>query len=240
MPDASKRLIGILSTGRVNAALVDRFGEYERLFRAILGPDRFSYRNYWVVDGELPHSPDECDGWLITGSLHGAHEDHAWIRPLEAFIRSVRGSGRPLVGICFGHQIMAQALGGEVVKFDGGWALGIENYQSVADGEPVSACAVHQDQVVMPPPGATTILANDFCRHAALSYGREDEGEWARSYQFHPEFEVAWVAALIDAREGNGFDADTAARGRKSLADMADSDLSSAKIGHEIAAFLAG
>lgn len=238
MSERRQKTLGILTTGRVNPALVDEFGEYDVLFRRMLGPDRFNYRNYMVLDGELPGSVNECDCWLITGSRHGVYEDHAWLAPLEAFVRDLEGSGLPLVGICFGHQVIAQALGGKVVKFGGGWGLGVNRYMSSSSVEPVRALAVHQDQVVQAPPKAQTIMSNDFCANAALSYQRDDGAEWARSFQFHPEFSTAWVSALIEALAGKSFDQDTAARGRDTLRGVTDAHLSSQAVGDEIADFL--
>ncbi|MEM1366361.1 MAG: type 1 glutamine amidotransferase [Pseudomonadota bacterium] len=230
--------LGILTTGRVNPALIDRFGEYDVLFRSLLGEDRFHYRNYMVLDGELPSSIEDCDAWLVTGSKHGAYEDHPWIAPLENFIRALQAAAKPLVGICFGHQIIAQALGGKVVKFEGGWGLGVNAYDSLSHDGPVRALAVHQDQVVEAPAATKTIMSSDFCANAALSYHQSDGAEWARSYQFHPEFSPEWVAALIDALEGKSFDTGTAARGRQSLAGVEDGGLASSAVGLEIASFL--
>jgi GMP synthase-like glutamine amidotransferase len=94
------------------------------MFARLFEPRGFELRLWEVVDGDFPDGPDAADAWLITGSPHGVYEDRPWIAPLEAFIRDIRDAGRPLVGICFGHQIVAQAFGGRVEKFDGGWALG--------------------------------------------------------------------------------------------------------------------
>ena len=82
-----------------------------------------------IADNEFPAGPDAADGWLITGSKHGAYEDHDWIPPLEQLIRDIYAAGRPLVGVCFGHQIIAQALGGTVEKFKGGWSVGHTTYE---------------------------------------------------------------------------------------------------------------
>ena len=240
MSQAEPKSVGILTTGRVNPALIDRFGEYGALFCKLLGPDRFLYRNYMVLDGELPASMEECDAWLVTGSRHGAYEDHPWIAPLERFIRALREAAKPLVGICFGHQIIAQALGGKVAKFDGGWGVGVLQYSHYQHTDPVYALAVHQDQVVAQPPCSKTIMSSEFCQHAALSYHQPDGVEWARTYQFHPEFSPQWVSALIEALEGKSFDVDTVARGRLSLESVDDIQLASSAIGAEIADFLDG
>ena len=77
----------------------------------------------------FPTSVSSCDGWIVTGSAFGAYEDHAFIPPLEDFIRANYKADVPMAGICFGHQIMAQALGGKVEKFSGGWGVGYTNYE---------------------------------------------------------------------------------------------------------------
>ena len=71
----------------------------------------YACRTDFGVDGEFPASITEQDGWLVSGSRSGAYEDHPWIEPLEDFLRSAYAASVPVVGICFGHQILAQALG---------------------------------------------------------------------------------------------------------------------------------
>jgi len=82
--------IGILQTGRVSGNLKLEFGEYPEMFMNLLGDDRFTYEVYAVVDGVFPNGPEDCDGWIITGSVHGVYEAHDWIKPLEEFIRRKR------------------------------------------------------------------------------------------------------------------------------------------------------
>ena len=106
--------IGILQTGHAIPELHDELGEYADLFERLLDGHDFSFNRYNVVDGIFPGSVEAADGWLITGSKHGAYDDLPWIAELETFIRAIRDDGRPLVGGCLGHQIIAQALGGKV------------------------------------------------------------------------------------------------------------------------------
>ncbi|MBI1416530.1 MAG: type 1 glutamine amidotransferase [Limimaricola sp.] len=185
--------IGILTTGHAPDELRADHGDYADLFQRLLKDKGFSFVNYDVVDMEFPADVHDCDGWLVTGSRHGAYEDHPFIPPLEAFIRATYEAEVPMVGICFGHQIIAQALGGKVEKFKGGWAVGRQVYDW--QGQPVALNAWHQDQVVIKPPEAQVCASNEFCENAALVYGHR-----AFTVQAHPEFKSDFVAGLAAAR----------------------------------------
>nr|WP_240969544.1 type 1 glutamine amidotransferase [Sneathiella limimaris] len=174
----------------------------------MLGADSFDYVTYAVVDGEFPESIEDCDGWIITGSKHGAYEDHDWIPPLEAFIRALAKSNRPTVGICFGHQIMAQALGGEVVKSDKGWGVGFHEYENLETGKRAKLLAFHQDQVIKLPNGATVTHRSDFCPFAGIRYS-----ESCQSLQPHPEHGPGFTEALLKERRGKAIE--------ESVADIA-------------------
>ncbi|MCZ4351099.1 type 1 glutamine amidotransferase [Roseovarius aestuarii] len=185
--------IGILQTGHAPADIKADMGDYDAMFADLLAGHGLNYVTYNVVDNEFPNSAQECDGWLITGSKHGAYEDHDWIPPLEQLIRDIQANGSPLIGVCFGHQIIAQALGGVVEKFKNGWSIGRTEY--VLDGQPIALNAWHQDQVTTLPPGATVIGNSDFCDHAFLMYG-----DTILTMQPHPEHTSAFVQRLIESR----------------------------------------
>lgn len=185
-------LIGILQTGHAPEDLAEQ-GEYPDMFKRLLADHGFDFRTWRVVDEEFPESVTEADGWLITGSKHGVYEDHAFIAPLEQFIRDAFAARVPVAGICFGHQIMATALGGKVEKYPGGWSIGPTEYDF--GGERLTVNAWHQDQVVVPPPGAEVIATTPFCAYAGFAYDTR-----GISVQPHPEFGDAFVAGLIETR----------------------------------------
>ncbi|QUJ77128.1 type 1 glutamine amidotransferase [Sulfitobacter albidus] len=188
--------IGILQTGHSPEEMLEAHGNYSDRFTALLDGHGFAFQTFSVVDGEFPAGPQDADGWLITGSKHGAYEDHDWIPPLEDLIRDIAAAEQPMIGVCFGHQIIAQAMGGKVVKFPGGWSVGRTEY--TLDGETVALNAWHQDQVVERPDGARVVGSSQFCENAMLAYG---DHIW--TVQPHPEFGADFIEGLI-AHRGKG------------------------------------
>lgn len=191
--------ITILETGRPPGVLAEQFGDYPAMFAKMLG-EEFAVETFDVQSGELPDEPDANAAYLITGSPAGVYEDLPWIRPLEEFIRAAKNSR--VVGVCFGHQVMAEALGGQVEKSARGWGAGLHRYQ-VVRREPwmdhegtVAVPASHQDQIVVQPPNTNVVAKSDFTPFAALAW----VDRAAISFQFHPEFTPRFAKALIEKR----------------------------------------
>lgn len=186
--------IGILVCGHAIDEVAETHGDYGDWFVTLLAGQGFRFEIYNVVDMEFPASIDDADGWLLTGSRHGAYEDHPFIPPLEDFVREVYGTNKPMVGICFGHQLIAQALGGKVEKYKEGWAVGRQDYNFKGHGQ-VALNAWHQDQVMALPKDARVIAGNDFCKYAGLVYGDQ-----VYTVQPHPEFTNEVIAEYVELR----------------------------------------
>ena len=190
--------LAILETGYPPGGLDQKFGNYPEMFAQLLGPE-FEVHSFDVQAGELPQGPASHHAYLITGSPAGVYDPLPWIEPLSEFIRAAKGK---MVGVCFGHQIMAQALGGHVEKSDKGWGAGLHHY-SIVRREPwmdgagdIAIPASHQDQVIVQPPETEIVAASSFTPYAALAW----KARRAISFQFHPEFSPDFAKALIEKR----------------------------------------
>jgi len=191
--------IAILETGAPPPALATAHGDYPAMFRDLLG-EGFDLESFDVQAGEWPEA-GAFDAAIITFSSAGVYETDGWIAELLDWIRAAKGQTK-LVGVCFGHQAMGQALGGRVEKSDRGWGVGLHRYQVISP-EPwmtpaaatVAIPASHQDQVVDKPADARVLLRSDFTPFAGLAWGED-----AISFQAHPEFTPAFATELTAGR----------------------------------------
>ena len=223
--------LGILEAGPVHADLVDQHGEYVDVFRRFLAPrdSSLAFAKYAVHRDGPPADPMEQDAWLISGSRYGVYEDHSWIEPLKGFIRDCRDAGKPMIGVCFGHQIMAEALGGKAEKSHKGWGLGPHRYEYLggpswmttpANG--LTIHALHQDQVTSLPPDSAVIAQSGFCECAAVVYG-DPERPYGISIQAHPEFGDDFIGGVIQARSDD-LPSDLVSRARADIGVGLDRD----------------
>lgn len=209
--------VGILQTGAVpDVVLRDGHGTFSDMFEAALAPFGFTFHTFNVLDMDFPETPEDADAWLITGSRHGVYEDHDFIPPLESFIRAIHSADLPLVGVCFGHQIIAQALGGRVEKFDGGWVIGRTEYDW--GGETLHLNAWHQDQVLTPPKGARILASTPACANAAMAIG-----DRIFTVQPHPEFSAELIELFLNERSKGIVPDDLRDAARRELPNDVDS-----------------
>jgi GMP synthase-like glutamine amidotransferase len=226
--------LGVLQTGNPPPPLQERFGSYSAMVQDLLGPAH-EFVSFDVRRGELPASLAACDAYLITGSAAGVYDGDSWIAALKEFVNGASGQ-RPLIGVCFGHQLMAEAFGGQVVKAPQGWGIGLHRYQ-VHERAPwmddVSSIAVpvsHQDQVVQLPADAQVLGGSDFTPYGILAYPQR----LAISLQCHPEFAPEYAAALIGLRRGSRFTDEVAERALDTLQQPNDR----ARVGTWLSRFL--
>lgn len=187
--------ICILENGLTPDDLIGNFGSYPSMIERWLAPflpeARFTYTS--PVKGEPLPGPEEFDGYILSGSRYSAYEKAAWMLELIVFLQKLRDVRRPVFGICFGHQIMADAYGGLTTKAVKGWGVGAQFYEYVAGAVPKSAASFifHQDQVTEMPPEASRIGGSSHCPNGVFTYNFP-----AISVQYHPEFTPDYIRAL--------------------------------------------
>ncbi|KUJ83551.1 GMP synthase [Microbulbifer flavimaris] len=212
--------IGVLKTDDVRKELVGEFGEYPEMFADLLRAQdpTLEFVTYEVQRGHYPEDIDEVDAYLMTGSKTGVYEDKEWIPPLMDFVRKLHDKKKPTIGICFGHQLIAEALGGKTRKSGKGWGIGVHSYEmqempawmsEPRDG--FSLLVSHQDQVEELPEGARVLAASDFCPHAMVQVD-----DHILTMQAHPEFTKPYSNSLMELR-GEVFGEELVEKGKASL-----------------------
>ena len=196
--------LGIIEAGAVNPHLYKKYGSYADMIVKWLKPSlNFTDAETFAVykNKPIPY-PSSADIWVISGSKYGVYDNLAWLEPLKKFVRVVSRKAIPMIGICFGHQIIAEAMGGRVIKSTKGWGIGVQEYsiqnnpgwlEYSSEGIFLGlkgfykGFAFHQDQVVKVPDGCKVLAKNDFCPYAMLAYGSVEKPKIV-TLQTHPEF----------------------------------------------------
>lgn len=196
--------LGILKTDAVRPQWVPEFGEYPDMFIAMLklADPALEFTVYDVERGQYPADIDEVDAYLITGSKAGVYEDKPWIATLTAFVQQLHDRRKKLVGICFGHQMVAHALGGKVHKSPKGWGVGLHTHRFTSlpawhdqEDMDLDILVSHQDQVEVVAEGAQVLAGSEFCANAVCQIG-----EHILTFQGHPEFVKAYSRELLAFR----------------------------------------
>jgi GMP synthase-like glutamine amidotransferase len=197
-------LIGLLQCDTVDDQYRSITSDYDEMFISLLGPEMpgADWRAYAVYAGELPAAVNECDAYLISGSRYSVYDDLDWVRALADFINALAGRDIKTVGICFGHQMIAHALGGTVRQSPRGWGVGVMPVRVTAARpwmipyqETYRLLVSHQDQVEALPPGGESLGENEHCPISLYTIGPAFLG-----IQGHPELSREYVAAFMRSR----------------------------------------
>jgi GMP synthase-like glutamine amidotransferase len=197
--------LGILKCDSVSDIFVAEHGQYPEMFSSLLRSVDFNPQLtvFDVEHGELPTHINAADAYLITGSRHGVNDGFPWIAQLEEWVCSLYAAQKKVIGICFGHQLIAKALGGKVIKSSKGWGVGMSQNTVVQVKDwmkpqqtSFNVLMSHQDQVVHLPQHAEVIARNDFCPFYMLQINNH-----FLTIQGHPEFTKAYSRALMISRE---------------------------------------
>ncbi|HAB03053.1 MAG TPA: amidotransferase [Pseudomonas sp.] len=197
--------ICILETDVLRPELTAQYRGYGRMFEQLFArqPIAAEFRVFNVMNGVYPPEGEHFDAYLVTGSKADSFGDDPWIQTLKAYLLKLYQRGEKLLGVCFGHQLLALTLGGKAERAEQGWGVGTHCYTLTAHapwmdpevGE-LTLLISHQDQVTEVPAGATVIASSEFCPNAA--YYIADQ---VLCFQGHPEFVNDYSRALLDARQ---------------------------------------
>lgn len=213
--------LGILQVNHDKSVEVgDAFPDDAHRFRDLFDEqeERFRYRVYMTIGGEVPQNLDEQDAYMITGSPLSVLDRHIFSDALADFIQRCDRAEKPLLGACFGHQAIAQALGGKVERSLAGYNIGVEDTRfhtrrawMQPERNSLPMFVFHEDQVTDVPPGCDLLGSSDKCKIASFA-----KGDHIFTTQAHPEFTQSFTSCVLDFMESK-LDADTAAAARSSL-----------------------
>ncbi len=196
--------LGILKTDTVNEKLAPTYGEYPEMFGDMfLAIDpTIQLITYDVQNFAYPSDINEVDGYLITGSAVSVYEDLDWLKELGTFIKKLHQHKKKIIGVCFGHQLIAHVLGGKTVKSDKGWGIGVRSVELNEAGRsftkkkgPFNLFYSHQDQVVVPAKGSKLLASSSFCPIAMCSIG-----DHIFTFQGHIEMPTEYTHQLMNMR----------------------------------------
>ncbi len=196
--------LGILRTDTVRPEWAVNFGQYPDMFATLMSraDPTMEFVTYNVENGQYPDDIDEVDAYLITGSKSSVYDDKPWISPLIEFVQRIAAHNKKIIGICFGHQLVAQALGGKTGKSDKGWGVGLHTHTftelpSWHDGgdADLNILVSHQDQVVKNATGARVLASSEFCENAVCQIGDQ-----ILTFQGHPEFIPEYSREIMEFR----------------------------------------
>ena len=185
-----------------------KYGDYPQMIERVLTMgaakvgEKFSSHTFNVVSGEYPQSIDSYNGYVISGSRQSVYDSAPWILELRRFVLRLHEEKIPLVGICFGHQLIADELGGKTEVAEVGWGVGAHEYDVIDQHWCMSpfvdryrVLVSHKDQVTKLPPGARRLSTSAFCPNAMFSIG-----EHIFALQGHPEFVPGYSEDLMKWR----------------------------------------
>lgn len=196
--------VGLLECDHVREELQHIAGDYRQMFPALflqVAPD-WEFEFYDVCNGKFPSSVDACDAYICTGSKNSVYDEEEWVNDLKDFVREIHSSDKVFVGVCFGHQMLGEALGGKVEKASIGWCVGVHAFELVQLEEWMNPARSHfnllmmcQDQVQLLPPSSIRLAQTADCPNAMFRIGKNMLG-----IQAHPEFPKVYDQALMELR----------------------------------------